>query len=74
MNAEGMVVLLNYREDGVTPFFVFFKDGLVAEKCVRIACLPRRLMSAVIGGVPFVFRFGVLIFLLGIHYVVVVHA
>ena len=33
MNPEGMAVLLNYREDGVTPFFIFFKDGLIEEKC-----------------------------------------
>eukprot|EP00048_Salpingoeca_helianthica_P014357 m.221311 g.221311 ORF g.221311 m.221311 type:complete len:174 (+) comp15768_c0_seq1:175-696(+) len=33
MNPEGMVGLLNYREDGVTPYFVFFKDGLEEEKC-----------------------------------------
>ncbi|KAG9288281.1 hypothetical protein G9A89_021312 [Geosiphon pyriformis] len=29
---QGMVVLLNYREDGVTPYFVYFKDGLKEEK------------------------------------------
>ncbi|PAV21184.1 translationally-controlled tumor [Pyrrhoderma noxium] len=28
MNPEGMVALLNYREDGVTPYFTFWKDGL----------------------------------------------
>jgi len=28
MNADGMVALLNYREDGVTPYFTFWKDGL----------------------------------------------
>ncbi|TFK43489.1 translationally controlled tumor protein [Crucibulum laeve] len=27
MNPEGMVALLNYREDGVTPYFTFWKDG-----------------------------------------------
>ncbi|CAO3613025.1 unnamed protein product [Mucor hiemalis] len=32
MDPEGMVALLNYREDGVTPFFTFFKDGLIQEK------------------------------------------
>ncbi|OLY82151.1 Translationally-controlled tumor protein-like protein [Smittium mucronatum] len=32
MDPEGMVALLNYREDGVTPFFTFFKDGLKEEK------------------------------------------
>ncbi len=35
MNPEGLVALLDYREDGVTPFFIFFKDGLIEEKCVR---------------------------------------
>ncbi|KAM9347391.1 translationally-controlled tumor protein homolog [Symphorus nematophorus] len=33
MNPEGMVGLLNYREDGVTPYMLFFKDGLDIEKC-----------------------------------------
>ncbi|XP_041663715.1 translationally-controlled tumor protein homolog [Cheilinus undulatus] len=33
MNPEGMVGLLNYREDGTTPFMIFFKDGLIEEKC-----------------------------------------
>ncbi|KAI9481075.1 MAG: translationally controlled tumor protein [Benjaminiella poitrasii] len=32
MNPDGMVALLNYREDGVTPFFTFFKDGLTEQK------------------------------------------
>ncbi|KAJ3044111.1 Translationally-controlled tumor protein [Rhizophlyctis rosea] len=32
MNPDGMVALLNYREDGVTPYFVFFKDGFKIEK------------------------------------------
>ncbi|CCJ29012.1 unnamed protein product [Pneumocystis jirovecii] len=32
MNPDGMVVLLNYREDGVTPYMIFFKDGLKEEK------------------------------------------
>jgi len=28
MNPDGMVALLNYREDGVTPYFIVWKDGL----------------------------------------------
>ncbi|KAJ2822741.1 hypothetical protein IWW50_004084 [Coemansia erecta] len=32
MDPDGMVALLNYREDGVTPYFTFFKDGVVQEK------------------------------------------
>jgi len=32
MNPEGMVALLNYREDGVTPYFTFWKDGLKVVK------------------------------------------
>ncbi|KAF9009024.1 translationally-controlled tumor protein [Cyathus striatus] len=27
MNPEGMVALLNYREDGITPYITFWKDG-----------------------------------------------
>lgn len=33
MNSDGMVGLLDFREDGITPFMIFFKDGLVEEKC-----------------------------------------
>ncbi|KAM6178683.1 translationally-controlled tumor protein-like isoform 1-T1 [Rhynchocyon petersi] len=32
MNLDGMVALLDYREDGVTPYMIFFKDGLEMEK------------------------------------------
>ncbi|KAJ1665380.1 Ribosome associating protein [Coemansia sp. RSA 1813] len=32
MNPEGMVALLNYREDGTTPYMIFFKDGLKSQK------------------------------------------
>lgn len=32
MDPEAMVVLLNYREDGVTPYFTYWKDGLKIEK------------------------------------------
>ncbi|ELK35200.1 Translationally-controlled tumor protein [Myotis davidii] len=34
MNPDGMVALLDYREDGVTPYMIFFKDGLEMEKCI----------------------------------------
>ncbi|XP_070259543.1 translationally-controlled tumor protein-like [Myotis yumanensis] len=33
MNPDGMVALQDYREDGVTPYMTFFKDGLEMEKC-----------------------------------------
>ncbi|TNN79343.1 Translationally-controlled tumor [Liparis tanakae] len=33
MHPEGMMALLDYREDGITPFMLFFKDGLIVEKC-----------------------------------------
>ncbi|XP_077153478.1 translationally-controlled tumor protein [Ranitomeya variabilis] len=33
MNPDGMVALLDFREDGETPFLTFFKDGLELEKC-----------------------------------------
>ncbi|BGP00867.1 Translationally-controlled tumor protein-like protein [Rhodotorula toruloides] len=32
MNPDGMVVLMNYREDGVTPYMVFWKDGMKEVK------------------------------------------
>ncbi|ROV95034.1 hypothetical protein VPNG_09467 [Cytospora leucostoma] len=32
MNPDGQVVLLNYREDGVTPYVIFWKHGLKATK------------------------------------------
>ncbi|XP_010637578.1 translationally-controlled tumor protein-like [Fukomys damarensis] len=33
MNPDGMAALLDYGEDGVTPFMTFFKDGLEMKKC-----------------------------------------
>ncbi|CAG8982767.1 hypothetical protein HYALB_00001048 [Hymenoscyphus albidus] len=32
MDPDGMVVLMNYREDGVTPFVTVWKHGLVGQK------------------------------------------
>lgn len=37
MNPDGVVGLLDFREDGVTPYMLFFKDGLEIEKCVRFS-------------------------------------
>ena len=34
-NPEGMCALMDFREDGVTPYMLFFKDGLDEEKVVR---------------------------------------
>jgi hypothetical protein len=28
MDPDGMVVMMNYREDGITPYMIFWKDGL----------------------------------------------
>jgi len=33
MNADGLIGFLDFREDGITPFMIFFKDGLEQEKC-----------------------------------------
>nr|XP_057938284.1 translationally-controlled tumor protein homolog [Doryrhamphus excisus] len=33
MNPDGMVAILDYREDESTPYLRFFKDGLIVEKC-----------------------------------------
>ena len=30
-----MLIFMNFREDGLTPFMRFFKDGVVEEKVVR---------------------------------------
>lgn len=32
MNPDGIIVLLNYREDGVTPYLTIWKDGLSEMK------------------------------------------
>ena len=32
MNPEAMVIASGYREDEITPYFIFFKDGLEEEK------------------------------------------
>jgi Translationally controlled tumour protein len=52
MDPEAMVVLLNYREDGTTPYLVFFKDGLKVEKVVWIPfiILLMILVNAFCGG------------------------
>ncbi|CAG8447411.1 24746_t:CDS:2 [Gigaspora rosea] len=31
-NMDGMIALLNYREDGITPYLTMFKDGLKEQK------------------------------------------
>uniref|UniRef100_A0A2K6RD48 Translationally-controlled tumor protein n=1 Tax=Rhinopithecus roxellana TaxID=61622 RepID=A0A2K6RD48_RHIRO len=33
MNSDGMIALLDYHEDGVTPHTIFFRDDLEVEKC-----------------------------------------
>ncbi|CAE7171731.1 unnamed protein product [Rhizoctonia solani] len=32
MNPDGLVLLLNYREDGITPYFTIWKDGVKQVK------------------------------------------
>lgn len=32
MNPEAMVVAMGYREDGKTPYLIYWKDGMRAEK------------------------------------------
>ncbi|CAE6394760.1 unnamed protein product [Rhizoctonia solani] len=32
MNPDGIILLLNYREDGITPYFTIWKDGLKEVK------------------------------------------
>jgi len=32
MNPDGMIVLLNYREDGTTPYITVWKHGLAEMK------------------------------------------
>lgn len=34
MNPSGIAGALNYYEDGITPYMLFFKDGVVSEKFV----------------------------------------
>ena len=36
---KGMTVLMNFREDGVTPYLLFWKDGLVEEKVVCLCMM-----------------------------------
>lgn len=37
MNPVGIAGALNYYEDGITPYMLFFKDGVVSEKFVSIS-------------------------------------
>lgn len=32
MDIDSLIVLMAYKEDGITPVFYFFKDGIVDEK------------------------------------------
>lgn len=32
MDLEAMVILMSYGEDGMTPYFYLFKDGIIEEK------------------------------------------
>jgi len=32
LDPDGMIVLLNYRDDGITPYLTFWKDGVVEMK------------------------------------------
>merc|ERR1712080_147606 len=32
MDPDGSLVYMNYREDGITPYLWYFKDGLIEEK------------------------------------------
>ena len=34
MDADGLVVLLDYREDQTTPYLIVFKDAVIEEKFV----------------------------------------
>lgn len=36
---DGMVAILDYEEDGMTPFMLFFIDGVVEEKFVSVIML-----------------------------------
>lgn len=31
---DAMIALRNFREDGITPYMLFWKDGLIEEKVV----------------------------------------
>jgi hypothetical protein len=37
--SDGMVVLMDYREDGITPYFWYIKDGILEEKYVSFNVL-----------------------------------
>lgn len=34
VDGDGMLIFMNFRDDGITPYMLFFKDGLVEEKVV----------------------------------------
>lgn len=37
MSEGGMVVLMDYKEDGITPYFWFIKEGILEEKYVCVS-------------------------------------
>ncbi len=42
MDPSGMCALMDYREDGCTPYMIFFKDGLIEEKVVSVLAMSRK--------------------------------
>lgn len=39
VDGRGMLIFMNYREDEITPYMLFFKDGLIEEKVVSTMAL-----------------------------------
>lgn len=41
MDPDGMVVLMNYREDGVTPYMIYWRDGLKEVSILVLVVMAR---------------------------------
>ena len=55
MNPDDMVALLDCREDGVTPYVIFFKDSLEMEKMLTHLAVTSDLSPVIITGGPMLF-------------------
>ena len=44
-DADAMICLMNFRDDGITPYMLFWKDGLIEEKVVSGVCSSGRILG-----------------------------
>lgn len=59
-----MIALMNFREDGITPYMLFFKDGIIEEKVVSLTIFLSVVCCSLLTLLLFSFSFSNEIFIL----------